>query len=430
MNSIFQVDDYYRKCRQLDLANSVILAMALPYAEKAINDRTLPQKLDLFNILSTQFKSISDDFLKGESKAIQALADPSNWVKTGDKKLPYKVKDSVMNKFHDAASKNLGSGMAKSIEKDLNNAISNMYKTAKAFEETRLKLPKVDMNIRDTRTIDQLGKLNNFWIGDNYNKTIAKDINRITTDAINKGLGSKETASLLKENFGNRFKVQDGYWDVLATSVVSTSRNYAQVNQYRIIGVKTYEVNTVGDRRVCPNCQNMDGRIFRTESAGNIVDEVVGSGDPDLIKEAHKWISWSPTKEQSYWRDAAGNHNYLPTGRAPSDTKIYEDAGIVLPPFHGRCRCTTNITEEQVKEFVDRGVREPPTAAKGRSLRHINNIPKDKLNQIKQDFMACSLGKASTVPLVTGGTKAADFKKLAPNEWKQLKNDYLNSILE
>ena len=97
------------------------------------------------------------------------------------------------------------------------------------------------------------------------------------------------------------------------------SRNYGVEEA----GITEYEILAMHDERMCPICANMHGRVFSVPKARAKINSALEIEDPEAFKAAMPWLTTPP----------AGVSN-----------ESLEAAGMLLPPFHGRCRCTVVST--------------------------------------------------------------------------------------
>ena len=114
------------------------------------------------------------------------------------------------------------------------------------------------------------------------------------------------------------------YWDVVASSALVRSRSFGAVAGMEEAGILDYEILAMGDERTCPICEEMNGKVFSVAVARDLINKVLDIDDPEAFKQALPWQKEAPEE----W-----------------SIKELENAGMSLPPFHGRCRCTIIMNE-------------------------------------------------------------------------------------
>ena len=103
-----------------------------------------------------------------------------------------------------------------------------------------------------------------------------------------------------------------------------TSRlaGYGAMAEMNVLGITEYTVNAQLDKRVCPVCRVMHGRIFKVSDARPVLQKALKTKDVDTLKELMPWPSLKEATRMA---------------RMPSEDIIAE--GWHLPPRHGNCRC-------------------------------------------------------------------------------------------
>jgi DNA topoisomerase I len=97
-------------------------------------------------------------------------------------------------------------------------------------------------------------------------------------------------------------------------------------------GLTQYVLTAQLDNRVCPICEEQDGKIFEVEDARDTLTEIVHTKDPDILRELQPWpkqdkdsVAWFKTLNN----DQMVEHNWH------------------IPPFHPMCRCLLVPTGEK-----------------------------------------------------------------------------------
>jgi hypothetical protein len=166
-----------------------------------------------------------------------------------------------------------------------------------------------------------------YWVGNAWDKQLGADIAKIIQqEVIEKGLGRKDAARVLEQIIGQQFPEKSrGYWEIVASAGVVRARNFGSIESYVQASATTYLILEVGDARTCDTCNYMNGKEFTVSHATAMRDSFLAAESPEAAKAAHPWVSFGDVKGKS-----AGE---------------LVGVGVMLPPFHGRCRGTTVVGE-------------------------------------------------------------------------------------
>ena len=274
-------------------------------------------------------KDKADEYLKLERKMAAELI--RNWRQKYDlalkeifKSIPEKISQEAKDIILNGLSESLGSnfGQSQSVRYLLQKYIRNTYETAK--KEFAV---KSHFNLSDSRAIEVLTKHNCFWLGQHYGKHIGPKISEMAQQALENGLGRKEFASELRGALGGEVGGYK-YWDVASSAALVRARSFGTIAGMEEAGIVEYEILAMGDERMCPICDNMNGRVFSVSVAREKINEVLDIEDPEKFKEAMPWQTTSP--------------------KDVSDETL-QNSGMSLPPFHGRCRCTLVMVDSSIE---------------------------------------------------------------------------------
>jgi len=137
-------------------------------------------------------------------------------------------------------------------------------------------------------------------------------------------------------------------------------------------GITTYQVVATWDRRTCPVCKNIDGKIFDVPQAHAKMTEYldIDPGNPEAIAEAMPFVRFSDVDNKS-----------------PKEVR----AMGLTPPFHPRCRCDVVVLGTRTVRGA--GPRPtPPTTVGHRPPPKAIHIFNDKIafgtKQIIADYAA------------------------------------------
>jgi SPP1 gp7 family putative phage head morphogenesis protein len=316
--------------------------------EKAPDD-VLPFELNLFAALRGEFRSFVREFLRDERvrDLVARMADPASHVALPG--LKRQVAQHVLDAFHDLAGQRLGVEFAAAVEADVGRELEAMYAGSRKAAAGAVGLPADTFSVADANSLGVLERHNLYWIRTNYTRNVRDGIERATAEAIGQGLGRRALAEELRRRLGERFALTDNHWLTIASASLNRTRNVAQVRTYEIAEITHYEILVVNDKRLCPTCEYMDGRVFSVETALSVVNELEAADTPEDVKRLMPWLRWDEARQAPYAL-LGGRRLDLPRGGADS-ARANRDVEKVapLPPYHGRCRCTTVASVETVR---------------------------------------------------------------------------------
>lgn len=228
--------------------------------------------------------------------------------------------DIITERLADALGQSFG--ISQGVRDELRKYITKAYQSGKSEF-----VVKPDLSLPDIRAIDALTKHNCYWLGEHYGKHIGPKIAELTQEALREGLGRDELARELQDSLGGKVGGYK-YWDVVSSAALVRSRSFECISGMVEAGITEYEILAMGDERMCPICDELNGRTFSVLETREVIDRTLGISDPDKFKDAMPW------------------HTEPPVG--VSMDKLIAD-GMNIPPFHGRCRCTLVMVSEHVE---------------------------------------------------------------------------------
>jgi hypothetical protein len=144
---------------------------------------------------------------------------------------------------------------------------------------------------------------------------------------------------------------------------------YGACAEMNVLGIKEYSINGQLDKRICPVCRVMHGRIFQVSDARSNLQKILNLKDPDKIKE---YAPWPNVKE-------AAN-----IARMSAEEIVI--AGWQHPSWHGNCRCLIIKTKD---------VPELSMEAKPSSI--VSGANRQKYVPNKWDFVSTGLDESPEV---------------------------------
>ncbi len=199
----------------------------------------------------------------------------------------------------------------------------------------------------DDETIASLELRNTFWIGRHYDEHVAEAIAKTTKEVLAEGGDKARAGRALKQRL---FEVlgtvsvpsgyrgtSNSYFEALAANAFTVARAYGQLRSFDDIGITNYVVVNPLDERTCFFCDHMDGKKFSVKDGVSQMNAELDADSPDQIKSIHPWLSLSALLKISPLK---GN-------QSKKDSSRLSKAGLALPPYHLKCRCTIDVDIEE-----------------------------------------------------------------------------------
>lgn len=233
-----------------------------------------------------------------------------------------------------AAYKKAVNRTAGSLQYDTPNYTAESIRKAKRTASVE---PKFDLE--DEGSIKSLTKQQQvFWIGEHYDKNVSTSIADVTRKTIlETGADRVKAAKAMAERVADTLshvKTPDGfhgsskqYFEGLTANAATVARAHGQMRSFIDVGITKYSIVNPLDERTCPVCSHMDNRVFTVKQGADQMRAELKAKTPEAVRAAHPWIRINSLKKLTTSSALAG-------------------AGFSLPPFHFRCRCTCDITED------------------------------------------------------------------------------------
>jgi len=206
---------------------------------------------------------------------------------------------------------------------------------------------KYDVNptfdLIDEAAIDALENQNVFWVGQHYDENLSKTIAATAKETmIEAGQSTEKAAKLMEERITNALTIfvtpagfagtEKQYFEGLVANAMTVGRTYGQMRSFAQIGIQKYTIVNPGGSRICEVCLGLQGKTFTTEQGLDQIINEFAAKKPETIKLVHPWP-----------RSAKGI-----AGKTSSQLA---SAGLALPAYHFRCRCTIDIVD--VSSYAD-----------------------------------------------------------------------------
>lgn len=193
----------------------------------------------------------------------------------------------------------------------------------------------------DEKAIKAIQEQQLFWIGE-FTDGFSNAIEEVAREVILEvGEDPIRAGALLKERLEKSFeyiKIPGGftgtavaYFEGLTANAATVARVQGQLRSFLEADAKAFMIVNPMDERTCPRCSLLDGLEFPIESGVRQMEAEQDADTIDKVKTAHPWFSES-------------RFNEIRNNSSDKDlAKNLDKAGITLPPFHFRCRCTVDI---------------------------------------------------------------------------------------
>lgn len=221
-------------------------------------------------------------------------------------------------------------------------------------------LPTFD--VVDTAAAGALVERQVFWIGRHYDDNIAGSIRDTARSAlVEAGKDRRAAGEIMQRQVRENLShvrtprgwrgTQEMYFEGLAANAATVGRVQGQMRSFIDLGITKYEIRNPSDSRTCRVCAHMDGKVFTVQQGAQqmqqefAIAEIPGQSPGeyrDAVKAVHPWIQDSNRGMEKLNNIGSG----LPGKQGPADSQAYAEAGLSLPPYHYRCRCTVDVSTE------------------------------------------------------------------------------------
>jgi SPP1 gp7 family putative phage head morphogenesis protein len=217
--------------------------------------------------------------------------------------------------------------------------------------------------------------------------------------------------------------------DIAANATTTRLVGLGFLDQAQNDGIQEYQITSALDKRVCPVCRTMHGKVFLVAPAHDRLLNILRQSDPALIKSMAPWPSQNKANVKML--------------RAMEPSQL-QSAGLDTTPYHGGCRCrqvlvgTVPANEilavaepNKPKTYIQMPVPELEQAmtaeAEGaaRSLMAMTDTDILRLKQLNQKFAAIKVTSSEATALTEYRKKpfSDPSKTDAPESKKDLWDD-------
>jgi hypothetical protein len=213
-------------------------------------------------------------------------------------------------------------------------------------------------DVADEEAVRALAEKHTFWIGRHYKRNIAAAVRRIARTAIRETGGDpkragEQLARLLRREFdydprdpftGPYAEIPTGwrgstreYFEMVAANAMTTARVAGQLTAMQSVGATRYTVVNPLDERTCTECRYMSGHAINmpVDQAYDHLQQEIGASPTAVRERLHPWGTVGDYRRAA---ERPGRWSQATAGKMI-------DAGYGFPPYHGRCRCTVDISD-------------------------------------------------------------------------------------
>lgn len=190
--------------------------------------------------------------------------------------------------------------------------------------------------IQENKLETLITKQNLFWIGNKYGTDIETKFKNTLKESVASGFTKEMLANNLKEEFKSLGEKNQHYWQGLAEHTALRIREFGRLEGYHKAGATGYRLVVILDDRTSEICRALasQDKIYPLDTAIDTMNELLSINTNkyslesvrEKTKEIAPWVSDKQIK-----RDPTGNPIGVSGNYSP------------FPPFHWRCRTTTEI---------------------------------------------------------------------------------------
>lgn len=227
----------------------------------------------------------------------------------------------------------------------LRSRLRGIYRTSKRVAGKNLGAA-VSFSQVDQLAVSAINRHQVFWVGNFYSSHLSDRIRAVSRDVILKqGLPRSEAGPLLRravaQELGLRGKGRsqfaaivparyagdpDRYFADVASTAAHQARTFSTLQEMTEAEFKRFVIENPNDKRTSQICQIMSGKTFDVDVGVKQMQRALRQRSPAGVKRASPWLSGEEAE------DVIANRGRL------SDSEALARAGVVLPPFHPRCR--------------------------------------------------------------------------------------------
>lgn len=171
-----------------------------------------------------------------------------------------------------------------------------------------------------------------YWVANHWDAFTRQQLSEAVARYFEQGQTYEQLAAALREAFAGVHEAGMRYWELVADTMATKTREMGRISGYSQAGVRYVQVKARMDERTTPLCRSLHGRLIRLDNVVAQRDKYLAAaarGNLEAAKAA--WPMWDPT---TVFKSASccGGHALA---------KAELPANVGLPPYHFRCRTIT-----------------------------------------------------------------------------------------
>lgn len=190
----------------------------------------------------------------------------------------------------------------------------------------------------DERMIQVAQQQQVFWVGNHFDADIKQGFTQAITKALQEGQTNRELAETLRTQFSEIIQKGAPYWQGLAEHTALRIREFGRMQGYRKAGAEGYRLVVVLDDRTSDICRAFaaENKVYPLSTATKVMDSLLeldtkGNSLDDAREYIKALAPWVKDDQVVY------DNEDKPIGVTGAHTPF--------PPFHFRCRTTTEIVQ-------------------------------------------------------------------------------------
>ena len=216
-------------------------------------------------------------------------------------------------------------------------------------------LVNVSFTQADEVALAELNETAMVWFRDRsgavyYDPEARKAITQEASVLIREGKSQIEIATSMREAAEKLYGVGTfsgrgrSYWGGVAEHMATSAGVRGQLTEMVELGFTRYELINPIDEKTSPVCQVMNGKVVVVEDAVEHNERLAKASTPDEVKSVHPFAPGGSTRlvNDALNRELAPGPDVL----SAKDSATLGKAGVMVPPFHFRCRTYLDVHYE------------------------------------------------------------------------------------
>ncbi len=175
-----------------------------------------------------------------------------------------------------------------------------------------------------TPMIEAMVRAGKYYTNEYFNTQVIPSLyDAVTKVTIGDQTGAKLAFSTVRQTLDKRL-ASVPYWNVVANAASSRAYHTGVLRAGQLIGKTTFTFVAVRDERTSEICRLMHGKVFTVDQGLDLMQRVAAAEDPEEVKAITPWLRINDVRDLS--------------------ASELAQAGIMIPPLHGNCRSTIELS--------------------------------------------------------------------------------------